>query len=119
MTLYDTSTSDSDLLSRCNRTELYQVCRRQGIKVSPATSKEQMIGLILGEIEETDTINEADLWRDDLMGFLLDHWQVVRGQLKCPARSGDPKSCYQCPDAQVISCLAQNRELLVKIRRSR
>jgi hypothetical protein len=42
------------------------------------------------------------------MGFLLDHWTVVRSTLECPAKTGDPLACFNCVDAQVISCLVQN-----------
>lgn len=105
---------------RCNHTELYQVCRRAGIPVSPATPKEEMIAYLLGESEAPPVENVFDHWRNGIMGFLLDHWSVVETQLTCPAKSGDPKSCYQCVDAQVISCVVQQSDhdqKLIELRR--
>jgi len=93
--------------AQCNETELYQICRRAGIPVAPGTSKEKMIALLLGEEEPEEVTNVFDGWRDGIMRFLLDYWSKVESQLTCPAKSGDPKSCYQCVDAQVISCIVQ------------
>ena len=55
-----------------------------------------------------DVANHMDDLRDALMGFLLLHWRRVQAQLSCPAKSGDPKSCFQCVDAQVIHCIQTN-----------
>jgi hypothetical protein len=118
MTLSDMS-NDTELLSRCNCTELYQICRRLGLSVQPATNKEQMIRILLGEEPPPDCKNEADSWRDAIMDFLLDHWQTVRGLLDCPAKSGDSMSCYKCLDQQVVSCLVENKDSLVQIRSRR
>ena len=104
----------------CNRTELYQICRRVGVPVTPATTREEMIAYLLGEKESPEVENVFDTWRNGIMGFLLDHWSVVASQLTCPAKSGDPRSCYQCVDAQVISCVVQQTpydQKLIELRR--
>jgi hypothetical protein len=106
--------------STCNETELYQVCRRVGLPVTPRTSKEEMVSYLLGEKEPPDVENIFDGWRDGIMRFLLDHWSVVESQLSCPAKSGDPRSCYQCVDAQVVSCVVQQNpydQRLIELRR--
>lgn len=105
------SSSKSDLISRCNRTELLQVCDRIGLRAPASAPKEQLIAVIMGEEPPPeDWENVIDSWRHGIMGFLLDHWAVVRSQLDCPAKSGDPRACFECVDVQVISCVVQNRE---------
>lgn len=79
-----------------------------------------MILLLEGQIEPAPIENPFDEWRDAIMRFLLDHWPVVASQLTCPAKSGDPKACYQCVDAQVLSCVVQQSEpdqRLIELRR--
>ena len=111
---------DYELFDRCNKTELLQILRRLGIAVPATVSKENLIQVLLGE-EEADPawVNVMDSWRHGIMGFLLDHWDVVRSQLTCPAKSGDPRACFNCVDAQVISCLTQNPgdEKLIQLKR--
>lgn len=94
----------------CNHTELYQICRRLGLRIAPNTDKEKMIAYLMGEEEPPPCDHPVDSWRHGLMGFLLDHWQTVRSQLTCPAKSGDPRACFNCLDAQVITCIADNPE---------
>ncbi len=111
---------DYELFDRCNRTELLQVLKRLGLEAPPALPKETLIGLLLGEVEpDPSWKNIMNSWRHGIMGFLLDHWEVVRSQLDCPARSGDPRACFNCIDAQVISCLTQNPsdEPLIRLKR--
>ena len=111
-----------DVLERCNHTELYQLCREQNIKAAPSSSSPQLIEYLLGEAEPSeDDYNEVDSWRHGIMGFLLDHWDIVRSQLACPAESGDPRACFGCTDAMVLSCLATNEqsEQLIQLKRRR
>lgn len=111
--------NDVEVLAGCNWTELYQIARRQGVHVTPDMSREALILVLLGEQQPPSSVNEADAWRDALMGFLLDNWRTVRSQIDCPAKSGDPKSCYRCVDAQVLACLVQNKGSLTQIRRKK
>jgi hypothetical protein len=108
-----------ELLAGCNRTELYQVARRQGLNVLPTTTKEELVLLLLGEVAPPENANEIDLWRNALMAFILDNWATIRSQIDCPAKSGDPKSCYQCVDTQVLACLVENKGSLTQIRRKK
>lgn len=111
--------SFEELLGRCNRTELYQLVRRQGIPTTSSLSKEELAKLLLGEAEPPLEPNEIDAWRDALMAFILDNWATIRSQISCPAKSGDPKACYECVDTQVIACLTENKRSLVHIRRKK
>lgn len=105
--------------SRCNHTELYQLCRRAGLKVSPSMSVEELALVMSGELDDGIRTNEIDSWRHGLTGFVFDHWQVLQPQLTCPIRSKDPNSCWTCTDIQVIACLSANQqyEHLIKLHR--
>lgn len=46
------------------------------------------------------------------MAFIIDHRKVLESQLTCPAKSMNPKACFSCVDAQVISCLVENKKHL-------
>jgi hypothetical protein len=101
-------TDNCDDLRACNHTELYQLCRRAGLRVSPNMPKGTLLALLDGELEDTAFENPIDDLRDGLMEYLLQHWRKVSSQLFCPAKDGDPKSCYRCSDAQIIHCLTTN-----------
>ncbi len=105
---HSTTTSSSELFEQFNHTELYQMARSAGLVVSPATRKEDLIKYVLGEAEPPEGAHEIDRWRHGIMGFLLQHWRAVETQLTCPARTKDPRACFSCIDAQVVTCLVQN-----------
>jgi len=111
------SSPDSDLFASFNETELYQMARKAGLPVLPSMPKEQFIRLLLGEEEPQAVTHELDRWRHGIMGFLIEHWRVMETQLTCPAKSKDPKACFQCVDAQVVTCLVQNENDIALIRR--
>lgn len=112
----------SNLLDHVNHTELYQTARRVGMTVPASATRQELMNYLLGELELPSEIkHNVDEWRHAIMGFLLDHWQVVRSQLECPAKSGDPLSCFECVDTQVIACIVDNpqNELLISLKRKR
>jgi len=104
------SGNSEQLFEDCNHTELLQICRRVGLHISPSTPKEKMIAYLLGEEEPPIEDNVVDSWRHGLMGFVLDHWQTIRSQLACPAKTQDPRACFTCCDTQVIACVVGNPE---------
>ena len=104
------SGNSEQLFEDCNHTELLQICRRVGLRISPSTPKEKMIAYLLGEEEPPIEDNVVDSWRHGLMGFVLDHWQTIRSQLACPAKTQDPRACFTCCDTQVIACVVGNPE---------
>lgn len=107
------------LLSSCNHTELYQLCRRKGVQVEPSYSHSQLVEAYLSDQDTGPTDNVFDSWRRGLTGFVFDHWQVLAPQLTCPIKSHDPESCWSCLDAQVITCVESNKkyEDLVQLHR--
>ncbi len=101
-----------------NKTELLQICRDLGMPLHPLTPREEIIEHLLGQKDyDTARLSEMNAWRHGIMGFLLDHWDIVSAQLTCPARSGDPLSCFQCIDQQVMYCLTEQRTYLTQIKR--
>ena len=101
----------SALTTRCNHTELHQLCVAAGLVVSPAFSKEELAKQLLG-VSEDAVENPLDPWRHALAGFVLKHWQELQNQVTCPLQSKDPLSCFGCLDAQVVSCLNVNKSHL-------
>jgi len=90
-------------LSRCNRTELIQLCEKAGVGIHPNMPTEDILLTFLGDKPEVE--NPMNIWRDAIMGFILANWERIRPQLRCPASSQDPKACYECSDMRVVACL--------------
>lgn len=108
-------TTSSAPFSALNHTELFQMCCSAGIPARPNAPRETLIQYLLGE-QEPPNNNPIDAWRHGIMGFLIEHWRAVETQLNCPAKSKDPRACFQCVDTQVISCLVTNKSDLHQIR---
>lgn len=102
MTLYET-------YERCNETELYQIARAAGLRVVASAKKDELIKFILGEVPPPPEANDIDEWRLAIMGFVIEHRKRLEVQLRCPAKSMDPRACFQCVDEQVVSCLVDNK----------
>ena len=104
-----------------NHTELYQACLRAEILVRPNAAREDMVAYLEGweeppEIDENDNVFHS--WRHGLINFINEYWKTIQTQLTCPARmmrdpvSPNPKPCFGCTDAQVVTCIVQNQENL-------
>jgi hypothetical protein len=107
--IFDQAVENCDDLGACNHTELYQTCRRVGLLVHPSAGITILRALLEGKVENLTTEQPTvDKWRDGIMAYLIKHWKRVQSQLFCPAKSGDPRACYQCVDAQVTHCLITN-----------
>lgn len=101
----------SSPFERFNNTELYQSCRSAGIPALPNEPREKLIAYLEAEEEPPPENNNVfDRWRHGIMGFLLEFWVKVEAQLNCPARSKDPRACFQCEDVQVVTCVVQNKQ---------
>lgn len=113
------------LFSGTNLTELYQLCRKNGLAVPPGMTREHYIGWLTGELALPEVSGPIDSWRWGLIGFIGDYWMTMRPQLTCPAKNlkdeknPDPTPCFRCPDAQVVTCIVQNRksEHLIRMRK--
>jgi hypothetical protein len=96
---------------RVNETELYQIARRAGLVVLPSTPRHKLIAYILGEEVPPPTDQVFDEWRLAIMQFVLQYRSMLETQLKCPAKSMDPRACFGCVDQQVVSCLVRAPDL--------
>ncbi len=105
------------VFDKFNYTELYQTCLSAGITVRPNEARDEMIAYLEGWKEPpalTDADNVFHTWRHGFIGFLNEYWKNLATQIVCPARrmkdpvNPDPKPCFKCTDAQVITCLIQN-----------
>jgi len=101
-----------DLFERCNETELYQIARASGLVVTPSATKDELIKYITGEELPPPIAHDIDEWRLAIMGFVIEHRITLQVQLRCPAKTMDPRACFQCVDQQVVSCLAENKNNL-------
>lgn len=112
----------------CNRTELYQLCTRVGLVVSPAMPREKLVSYLVGDEVPPPLEHPISVWRNGLIGLIQDYWTGIEAQLKCPAKElgppaqeGDPPkpdpsdhksplACYRCVDTRVVSCLIDNEK---------
>ena len=109
--------NSSRILGALNHTELYQLCRGKGLIVHPASSREELMQYLTGELELpalNETTHPIDAWRHGIINFLTEYWMVVEPQLKCPARmlknptTPNSRPCFGCLDAQAVACVIQN-----------
>ncbi len=109
----------SSRLQSSNRTELYQLCRKAGLIIHPATPREYMMKYLSGELTPplmTEVNHPVDMWRHGIIGFLLEYWGRIHAQLKCPAKNlrhpdeakRDARPCFGCLDQQVMTCVVSN-----------
>jgi len=108
----------SSIFSRCNHTELYQLCINAHLRVGPNDAKETMIAYLEGEAEPPEASEEeyniVHSWRGGLIRFAEDFWKHIATQITCPMKDlkstthPNPKPCYGCLDQQVIACVVSN-----------
>lgn len=121
----------------CNATELYQLCTRVGLMVSPAMPREKLVSYLIGEEVPPALEHPVHVWRNGLIGLIEDYWTSIEAQLRCPAKElgpptkegeppkpdpSDPKTpraCYRCVDTRVLACLVENakHENLIQLHR--
>lgn len=106
----------SDFWEQANHTELYQLCKKAGLDVSPGMTRETLGQLLEGSLSLKDATT-IDAWRDAIMAFINDFWPKLQSQITCPARSRDPKACYGCLDTQVVACLTKNPRVYNEIKK--
>lgn len=105
-----------ELFVDVNYTELYQLCRKNGLNVPPGMTREHYIGWLVGELELPEDSGPIDSWRNGLINFIDAYWMSLRPQLTCPAKNlkdvpnPDPQPCFGCPDLQVITCVVQGQK---------
>lgn len=121
----------------CNQTELYQLCMRSGLVVSPATPRGKLVSYLFGTEEPPEVEHALHAWRNGLIGLVQDYWVGIEAQLRCPAKELGPRAvegappnpdpsnpeaplaCYRCADTRVVACLVENEahEELIQLHR--
>jgi uncharacterized protein (UPF0262 family) len=86
----------------------------------PGAQRLDLMRLFLGESETPKEINEIDLWRRGLKGFVQERWATLQPQLTCPIRA-DIDACHGCLDAQVITCVVEQKKIepLIQLHRKK
>lgn len=56
---------------------------------------------------------KLDRYRLRVMEFVNEYWEQVRPLLStCPARTRNPRACFQCTDLQSMECVLVNKDNL-------
>lgn len=50
--------------------------------------------------------------RLSIMVWINENWNQVSPLVTCPARSKDPRACFQCTDVQVVECKITNQKTI-------
>lgn len=108
------------ILSRMNMTELVELAQETNPEAHRGLSREVLEQIIANPPEQGPTLPEKPInkYRLRIMSFVLDHWEQVKPMLTCPAKSGDPRACFQCTDIQVVECVTTNRDNIFPRRES-
>lgn len=102
----------SDLVNRMNVSELVQVAQGIDGRVHRGLGREVLVEVILAGQAPVLPDRSVDKVRLRIMGFILDNWDQVKPLVQCPARTGDPRACFQCTDVQAILCFDDNRKVM-------
>lgn len=116
----------NSLFSEVNSTELLQIAQRAGIFVKPGTPRDEVVGYLLGVLQQSTNTTNVDEWRAGICAFIFEYWASLRSQIDCPAKelgsllehAGAPNkwlpmvsnprapiACFGCTDQRVMSCL--------------
>lgn len=100
------------ILSQMNMTELVELAQETHPEAHRGLSREVLEAIITNTPETGPTLPEKKVNRHRLriMNFVQEHWEQVKPMLTCPARTGDPRACFNCTDVQVVECVTTNRD---------
>lgn len=102
----------AELVKRMNLSELVQVAQGIDERVHRGLGREVLVEVILaGQAPELPE-RAVDKVRLRIMGFILDNWDQVKPLVQCPARTGNPRACFQCTDVQAILCFDENKKVI-------
>jgi hypothetical protein len=113
----------SSVFDALNDTELFQLARGAELNPHPTMGRDQLIALLEREEEPSTDKSPFDELRDGIYNYLDEHWGKLQSQITCPARAKDGsltvRSCYGCPDTQVLSCVTSSQSMnrFVQLRR--
>jgi hypothetical protein len=102
MPLDDMNLSELTLLAQEHHPEAH---RGLGRKVLVAIALDGSVSLPNRQINKV---------RLHIMDYIVAHWTQIKPLLSCPARSGEPRACFQCSDVQAVECALTNKDLIFK-----
>lgn len=96
---------DPTRLHECSHTELIQLAELIDLQTSYATSKDEVIELILGTVEhEPDGVQKV---REATWDYVNKNMAVISAALmRCQMQ------CLSCPSQQVLECYDSNRDVV-------
>lgn len=105
---------DLDNFERHNLTELVLMARDIDPEVNRGMGRERLLEIIsTGEsVPGGLPPRRTNKVRLAIMGWVIDHYELVRPLLSCPASSKSPHACFQCTDIQVVECAVTNRSTI-------
>lgn len=94
---------------RLNRSELATIAQELDAEAHRFLSRDILIRVIEGEQPPLPerTINKRRL---QVMNYVNENWDQVMYQVSCPAKSRDPRACFNCCDVQAIECISLNTD---------
>ncbi len=98
-------------LDDLNMSELVLLAQDHEPEAHRGLDREVLVAIIVGESVPLPTrqINKVRL---RVMDYVIEHWTQLKPLLSCPARTKDPRACFQCTDVQVVECALENKETL-------
>jgi hypothetical protein len=97
-----------DLLDSMNASELLLLAQENNPNAHRGLSREVIYDLILGA-EITLPERHVDKVRLQIMSFVDENFKQVEPLVQaCPAKTRDPRACFQCTDVQVVECALNN-----------
>lgn len=97
-----------DLLDELNQSELLILAQEHNPNVHRGLTRETLYAIISGEEVEVPD-RHVDRVRLKIMEFIDAHFEQVEPIVQaCPAKTRDPRACFQCTDIQVMECALTN-----------
>jgi hypothetical protein len=97
--------------AECNHTELVALAQELDPRACRSTSREDLLRIIAGQ--EIDLPERSvDAVRLYIMRFVNRNYDQLRPLLDCPAKTRDPRACFNCLDYQVVECATSSATTL-------
>ncbi len=92
-----------------NLSELTLLAQETNPDAHRGLDREMLLALAMGEEVDLPP-RTVDKVRLRIMEFVNDHWEQVKPLIACPARSRDPRACFNCTDIQAVECALTNQK---------
>lgn len=103
-----------DELDNMNMSELLSFAQDHEPNAHRGLPREVLIELALGEEHELPA-RKIDKYRLKIMQFINEHFEQVGPFIQaCPAKTRNPRACFECTDVQVIECTLTNETVIFK-----